>query len=144
MQHPLQYPEREFGETHLLTFKPLPTEPWCICILAQQLENVTNWFHMALNHCGLHCLYKTISTHLYHPRLCIVAERVTKMCNACQRQKIVGPQYGKLPAQNAALVPWEEGAIDLIGPWTVKLPNETFEFMVLTCIDPVTNLADAV
>jgi hypothetical protein len=34
--------------------------------------------------------------------------------------KIPGPQYGHLPPQKAALLPWEDVALDLIGPWTVK------------------------
>jgi hypothetical protein len=79
----------------------------------------------------------------YHPHLCAVTERVTKQCDACQKQKLVGPRYGQLPSRNAGLIPWEEVAIDLIGPWMmVKLPNETFDFMALTCIDPVTSLRD--
>jgi hypothetical protein len=59
-------------------------------------------------------------------------------------KKLVGPQYDQLPSRNAALIPWEEVAINLIGPWMIKLPNETFNFMPLTCIDPVTNFADAI
>jgi hypothetical protein len=52
-------------------------------------------------------------------------------------------QHRTHPRQ-ANLLPWEEVAMDLIGPWTVKLPNKTYEFMALTCIDPVTNFPDAI
>jgi hypothetical protein len=62
----------------------------------------------------------------------------------CQIQKLVDPPYGLLPSRNAALIPWVEVAINLIGPWTVQLPNETFNFMALTCIDPLTNFANAI
>jgi hypothetical protein len=70
-----------------LSFKPLQNAQWKICIPAQQLDSVTKWFHMALNHCGLHQLLKTISLHLwYHPRLHSIAEWITKNCDSCQKQ----------------------------------------------------------
>jgi hypothetical protein len=105
MQHPLQYPEQQFGNTRVLSYKPTPTSVWKICIPTQQLENVVQWFHQALNHCGLHRLLKTISMHLYHPRLRVVAENVTYKCDACQREKLPGPQYGQLPPQEASILP---------------------------------------
>jgi hypothetical protein len=73
-----------------------------------------------------------------------VAECVTKNCDACQKKKLPGPQYGHLPPREAALLPWEEVALDLIGPWTVQLPNESYDFYALTCIDTVTNFPDAI
>ena len=39
-------------------------------------------------------------------------------------------------------MPWHEVAIDLIGPWTMKLNGTTLIFNALTCIDPVTNLVE--
>ena len=38
------------------------------------------------------------------------------------------------------VVPWDEVAVDLIGPWKIKVKNRTFVFNALTCINPVTNL----
>jgi hypothetical protein len=69
-----------------------------------------------MNHCGLHQLLKTINMHLFYPCLLSVAESVMKNCDACQREKLPGPQYGHLPPREAALLPWEEVALDLIGP----------------------------
>ncbi len=40
--------------------------------------------------------------------------------------------------------PWEEVAIDLIGPWTVKVNNRKVEFNALTCIDTVSNLVELI
>jgi hypothetical protein len=74
----------------------------------QQLEDVTNWFHFALNNCGLHRLLKTINMHLYHPKMHSVVEHVMKNCDTCQREKLPGPQYGHLPPREAAFLPWEE------------------------------------
>jgi hypothetical protein len=56
MQHPLQYPEQNFGNTHVLLFQPTPTTAWKICIPTQQLDEVVQWYHLALNHCGLYQL----------------------------------------------------------------------------------------
>ena len=35
-------------------------------------------------------------------------------------------------------------AVDLIGPWTVTVNDVELEFKALICIDPVTNLAEAI
>ena len=61
-------------------------------------------------------------------------------CLDCQRYKIPGQRWGELALREANLVPWEEVAIDIIGPWTIDINGKTFEFNALTCIDPVTNL----
>jgi hypothetical protein len=82
--------------------------------------------------------------HLYHPRLHHVTEGITQQCNTCQHQKLSGPQYAHLPPHEAALLPWEEATLDLIGPWTVKVGQEAYNFYALTCIDPVTNFPDAI
>jgi hypothetical protein len=103
MQHPIQYPEQQFDNVQILSFKPNPTARWKICIPTQQLENIVNWFHLSLNHCGLHWLMSTMSLHLYHPRLRAVAECITKHCNACQKEKLPGPQYGQLPPRESNL-----------------------------------------
>jgi hypothetical protein len=81
---------------------------------------------------------------VYHPKMHSVAERVMKNCDTCQRQNNPGPQYGHLPPQNSALLPWEDVALDLIGPWTVNAPQESYEFYALTCINTITNFPDAI
>jgi hypothetical protein len=42
MQHPIQYPEQQFDNVQILSFKPNPTARWKICIPTQQLENMVN------------------------------------------------------------------------------------------------------
>jgi hypothetical protein len=37
------------------------------------------------------------------------------------------------------LIPFEECAMDLIGPWTVQVRGNTYEFKALTVKDTVTN-----
>jgi hypothetical protein len=68
----------------------------------------------------------------------------TYRCTICQTNKQIGPGYGKLPPRHAPLTPWNEVAVDLIGPWKVKIDQEEIEFNALTCIDPVTNLVEII
>ena len=35
---------------------------------------------------------------------------------------------------------WDKVSVNLIGPWKIKVKNQTFVFNALTCVDPVTNL----
>jgi hypothetical protein len=116
LAYPLQYPEQQFVNICVLSFQPALNAPWKICIPTQQLEDVKSWFHLALNHCGLHRLLTTMGMYLYHPRLLSIAERIIKNCNACQQEKLPGPQYGHMPPPEANILPWEEDALDLIGP----------------------------
>jgi hypothetical protein len=102
---------------------------------------VTKWFHTALNYCGLHWLLKTMGLHLYHPRLRILLQSESQRTVTYAKNRNY-PGHN-MPPRQADLLPWEEVAVDLIGPWTVKLPNETYNFMALTCIDPATNFPDA-
>lgn len=40
--------------------------------------------------------------------------------------------------------PWKEVAIDLIGPWTVKVSNRMVEFNVRMCINTEFNLVELI
>ncbi len=42
------------------------------------------------------------------------------------------------------IVPWEEVAINLIGPWKVKVNGQQVEFNALTCIDTALNLVELI
>eukprot|EP00804_Cyclotella_cryptica_P020904 CCRYP_011489-RA/>CCRYP_011489-RA protein AED:0.41 eAED:0.41 QI:0/0/0/1/0/0/3/0/173 len=50
--------------------------------------------------------------------------------------------YGWLPEREVA--PREEVAIDLIGPWEVKVNGQKVEFNALTCIDTASNLVELI
>ena len=49
-----------------------------------------------------------------------------------------------MPPRNARLMPWDEVAVDLIGPWKVNADGIELIFKALTCIDPVTNLVEII
>ncbi len=42
------------------------------------------------------------------------------------------------------MIPFEECATDLIGPWTVQVRGDPYEFEALTVIDTVTNLVEII
>jgi hypothetical protein len=53
-------------------------------------------------------------------------------CKDCQKHKLEGRGYGLLPKREVRIAPWEEDAIDLIGPWKVKVNGQQVEFNALT------------
>ncbi len=42
-------------------------------------------------------------------------------CDYCQRNKLEGRGYGLLPEREVQSIPFEECAVDLIGPWVVQI-----------------------
>ena len=42
------------------------------------------------------------------------------------------------------IAPWEEVAVDLIGPWKVKVNGRVCEFNALTCIDTASKLVELI
>jgi hypothetical protein len=61
-------------------------------------------------------------------------------CDFCQRNKLDGKGYGFLPEHQVQLIPFEECAVDLIGPWTVQVHGRPYKLEAVTVIDTVTNL----
>jgi hypothetical protein len=120
----------------------LPTEAWKIATPTSVIDDLINWYHISLNHIGMTRLYETISTHFHYPRLKARIEQRVANCDACQRNKAISPGRGELPERDAQLLPWNEVAVDLIGPWKISINGQELEFNALTCIDPVTNLVE--
>jgi transposase InsO family protein len=82
--------------------------------------------------------------HFFHPQLQHVCESEVKKCDPCQRLKNVGRGHGETASREASLLPWQDVAVDLIGPWKVSIGNKALKFMALTMIDMVTNLVEVV
>ncbi len=55
-----------------------------------------------------------------------------------------GRGYRLLPEREVRSIPFEECAVDLIGPWVVQERCNPYEFSALTVIDTVTNLVELV
>ena len=56
----------------------------------------------------------------------------------------MGRGHGKVAPQEAALLPWREVAVDLVGPRTLEVGDQKHIFSALTMIDMVTNLDEVV
>jgi transposase InsO family protein len=71
-------------------------------------------------------------------------EQEVSKCDPCQRHKNVGRGHGETASREAPLLPWQDVAVDLIGPWTLSIGDQKLKFSALTMIDMVTNLVEVV
>jgi hypothetical protein len=119
-----------------------PDEQWRIALPQQMLEETVKWFHQVMGHPGEKRLRETLQQRYYHSKLRYTIDKFK--CEHCQRHKLSGKGYGLLPEREMRIAPWEEVAIDLIGPWTIKVNNRKVEFNALTCIDTASNLVELI
>ena len=133
-----------FAGIDLICFLPQRNEIWKIYIPSALVFQIIRWYHTISGHSGAQRLYQTISTHFYAPTLRDDCTDFVKTCDACQRYKSPGIPRGELPAKGLTAQPWDEVAVDLIGPWTITVHGHDLEFLALTCIDPVTTLSEIV
>eukprot|EP00804_Cyclotella_cryptica_P009095 CCRYP_003175-RB/>CCRYP_003175-RB protein AED:0.38 eAED:0.38 QI:0/0/0/1/0/0/2/0/302 len=81
--------------------------------------DTVKWFHQVMGHPGQDRLRDTLKQRYHHPTL---RQHIDNLkCQDCQRYKIPGRGFGLLPEREVRIAPWEEVAIDLIGPWTIKV-----------------------
>jgi hypothetical protein len=95
-----------------------------------------------MGHPGEKRLQETLNQCYYHHRLHYHIDKLK--CKDCQKHKLAGHGYGLLPKQEVQIAPWEEVAIDLIGPLKVKINGQQVEFNALTCIDTASNLVELI
>ena len=111
---------------------------WKIALPRPAVNPVLKWYHQILGHPGENRLRATVQARYHHPEM----RRFCKdfACDACQRHKLDGPGYGLLPERDVDAVPFNEVAVDLIGPWKITVQGQEVVFNVLTSIDPVSLL----
>ena len=119
-----------------------PTTQWKIVIPEQMLEETVAWFHQVMGHPGQDRLRRTLVQRYHHNQLRRTIDKFR--CEHCLRHKLSGKGYGLLPEREMRIAPWEEVAIDLIGPWKVKVHGKIIEFNALTCIDTASNLVELI
>jgi hypothetical protein len=78
----------------------------------------------------------------YHRDLRRLADNLN--CDFYQRNKLDSKGCGFLPECKVRLIPFEECAMDLIGPWIVQVRGTPHQFKALTAIDTVNNLVEIV
>ncbi len=68
---------------------------------------------------GSHCLCASLQAQYHHPHLHMHIEHFA--CDRCQLAKPSGPGHSLLLNCDISGTPWEEVAVDLVGPWPVSL-----------------------
>jgi hypothetical protein len=97
-----------------------PAQPnWKIVLPESMVVDTIKWFHQGMGHPGEKRLCETLSQHYHHPKVHYHIDKLK--CKDCQTYKFVGRGYGLLPEQEVWIAHCEEVAIDLIGPWKVKV-----------------------
>ncbi len=95
-----------------------------------------------MGHPGEKRLWEALNQRYHYPKLRYHIDELK--CKDCQKYKLAGRGYGLLPKQEVRIAPREEVAIDLIGPWKVKVNGWQVEFNALTCIDMALNLVELI
>jgi hypothetical protein len=127
----------------IICYKKDPTQDnWKIALPEEMVLDTVKWFHQVMGHPGQDRLRDTLKQRYHHPTLRRHIDNLK--CQDCQRYKIPGRGFGLLPEREVRIAPWEEVAIDLIGPWTIKVNGRQVEFNALTCIDTVSNLVELI
>jgi RNase H-like domain found in reverse transcriptase len=112
---------------------------WKIALPQSLLQPTIKWFHQVP---GSKHLYLQIGTWYYHSDLRRHIDHL--QCKHCQRNKLDGKGYGLLPECKIQTMPFNECAVDLIGPWVVQVNGKPYVFNALTAIDTVSNLVELV
>ncbi len=116
----------------IICYKKDPAQPnWKIALPKSMVVDTIKWFHQVIGHLGEKRLCNTLDQRNHHRKLCYHIDRLK--CKDCQKYKLAGHGYGLLPKREVWIAPWEEVAINLIGPWKVKVNGWLVEFNALTC-----------
>jgi hypothetical protein len=106
------------------------------------IKPTVKWYHQVTGHPGSKRLYEQIRQRYHNRDLRRYIDNFN--CDYCQRNKLDGKGYGLLPEGEVQSIPFEECAVDLIGPWIVQVHGNPYEFDALTVIDTVTNLVELI
>jgi transposase InsO family protein len=144
-EQPTRYAQQMLApDIEVYCYTPQGNGPWKICIPTELLDGIVRWYHLALGHVGISRLYDTVATHFHHRQLRLRVNDLVEKCDTCQRLKQVGRGHGELAPREAEVHPWRTVAVDLIGPWNLRVGDELTSFTALTVIDTVTNLAELI
>jgi hypothetical protein len=98
-----------------------------------------NWYHNQLCHPGINRTEQTIRQQFTWPRLSKHVQEACSRYDTCQLTKKAKKKYGKLPAKEAEIEPWDVLCVDLIGPYNIERKGKkTLILHAVTMIDPAT------
>lgn len=95
-------------------------------------------------HPGADRLSQSILRHFYFPQCLQYCTEFVSTCEYCKKNKLPGRGRGELPPKNITANPWDEVAVDTIGPWNFRINNRDYQFRALTCVDPLTTFCDII
>ena len=125
----------------IICFRRTPDDTnWKIALPESMVLETVTWFHHVLGHPGERRLMDTMKQRYHHPQLRRHIDNLN--CQDFQKYKMTNREYGLLPEREVRMAPWEEVAVDMIGPWDIKVNGRIVQFKALTCIDTVTNLVE--
>jgi hypothetical protein len=102
-------------------------------------KRVVSWYHNQLCHPGINRTEQTIRQQFTWPRLSKHVQEACSRCDTCQLTKKAKKKYGKLPAKEAEIEPWDVLCVDLIGPYNIERKGKkTLILHAVTMIDPAT------
>ena len=137
------YTQQQFGETQLICYQQDQANK--IVLPSALHQDATAWYHFVLGHVGIQRLIKSLNSFCYIEGLKKKVEEFVLTCESCQKNKNQGPGYGHLPPREDTSVPWNEVAVDLIGPWPIQVAGVgDLEVFALTVIDTCTTLAELI
>ena len=144
-KYPDWYSRKRFNDvTNVLCYTKPGDDPanWKIALPKELIGPTVKWYHQVTGHPGSKRLYEQIKQRYYHRDIRRYIDHFN--CDYCQRNKLDGKGYGHLPEREVRSIPFEECAVDLIGPWVVQVRGNPYEFDTLTVIDTVTNLVELI
>jgi hypothetical protein len=96
-----------------------PPNNWKIALPKSLLQPTIKWFHQVTGHPGSKRLFMQISSCYYHRDIQLLVDKFH--CKHCQRNTLSGTGYGLLLEHELRSVPFEECAVDLIGPQIIQV-----------------------
>ncbi len=144
-KHPTWYCRKNINDVNDILCYTKPGDNaayWKIVLPKDLIVPTIRWYHQVTGHPGNKRLHQHIHKQYYNCDLRRLVDNFK--CNYCQRNKLDGKGYRFLPEKEVRLIPFKECAMDLIGPWTVQVHGNPYEFEALTAIDTVTNLVEII
>jgi len=84
------------------------------------IKSTVQWYHIVTGHPGSKTLRLTMKQKYHHPNMRRYIDNFS--CTDCQKHKLDDKGYGMLPVRDLKKEqPFEEVAVDLIGPWKVQV-----------------------
>ncbi len=144
-KHPEWYSCKTFDQVmEVLCYTKPDDNPsnWKIALPKELIKLTVKWYHQVTGHPGSKRLHEWICQRYHNRELRKYIDNFN--CDYCQRNKLDGKGYGLLPECEVLSIPFEECAMDLIGPWVVQVRSNPYEFDALTVINTVTNLVELI